>query len=176
LYTKRNRVRNRWACIKLRPTLPVAKVRQFSLPHVVEHFGLWARIETIMRWITSPHRLFDIAQENFYFYCFHLISKKGIDTPRSSRFAARDQVDRDFQKTILKKRKANKRVPEFLVRKITSCGNFRTICLTPLLNLRVWGVDNSLFLRCNNSQSWCDAHACEDTMHMLVRYGAHDAR
>jgi hypothetical protein len=51
------------------------------------------------------------AQENFYFYCFHLASRKGIDTPRSSRFEARDQVDRDFQKTITKKRKANKRVP-----------------------------------------------------------------
>jgi hypothetical protein len=31
-------------------------------------------------------------------------------------------------------------------------------------------------LRCNNFQSRCDAHACEDTMHVLVRYGAHDAR
>jgi hypothetical protein len=51
-----------------------------------------------------------IARENFFFYCFHLASRKGIDATRSSRFAARDQVDRDFQKTITKKRKANKRV------------------------------------------------------------------
>jgi hypothetical protein len=51
------------------------------------------------------------AQENFYFYCFHLASRKGIDATRSSRFATRDQVDRDSQKTITKKRKANKRVP-----------------------------------------------------------------
>jgi hypothetical protein len=51
------------------------------------------------------------ARENFYFYCFHLASRKGIDATRSSRFAAREQVDRDFQKTTTKKRKANKRVP-----------------------------------------------------------------
>jgi hypothetical protein len=112
---------------------------------ILRIWRLWARIKMIIRWITSPHWLFEIARENFYFYCFHLVSRKGIDTPRSSRFAARDQVDKDFQKTTTKKRKANKRVPEFLVRKITSCGNFRTILLTPLLNLRVWGVDNSLF-------------------------------
>jgi hypothetical protein len=31
------------------------------------------------------------------------LSRKGIDTSRSSRFAARNQVDRDFQKTIMKK-------------------------------------------------------------------------
>jgi hypothetical protein len=51
------------------------------------------------------------AQENFYFYCFHSTSQKGIDATRSSRFAARNQVDGDYQKTITKKRKANKRVP-----------------------------------------------------------------
>jgi hypothetical protein len=51
------------------------------------------------------------TQENFYFCCFHLASRKRIDATRSSRFVARDQVDRDFQKTITKKRKANKRVP-----------------------------------------------------------------
>jgi hypothetical protein len=33
------------------------------------------------------------AQGNFYFYCFHLASRKGIEATRSSRFAARDQVD-----------------------------------------------------------------------------------
>jgi hypothetical protein len=51
------------------------------------------------------------AQENFYFYCFHLASRKGIDATRSSRVAARDQIDKDFHKTITKKRKANRRVP-----------------------------------------------------------------
>jgi hypothetical protein len=25
-------------------------------------------------------------------------------------------------------------------------------------------------------KSWCDAHACDDTMHMLMQYGAPDAR
>jgi hypothetical protein len=33
-----------------------------------------------------------------------------IDATRSSRYAARDQVDGDFQKTIMKRRMANKRV------------------------------------------------------------------
>jgi hypothetical protein len=51
------------------------------------------------------------AQENFYFYCFHLASRKGIDAMRSSRFVARDHVDRDSEKTITKNSKANKRVP-----------------------------------------------------------------
>jgi hypothetical protein len=24
-------------------------------------------------------------------------------------------------------------------------------------------------------KNWCDPHACEDIMHMLMRYGTHDA-
>jgi hypothetical protein len=36
-----------------------------------------------------------------------------MDATRSSRFTARDQFDRDFQKTTTKKRMANKRVPKF---------------------------------------------------------------
>jgi hypothetical protein len=35
------------------------------------------------------------AQESFYSYFFHLASQKGIDATRSSRLAARDQVDSD---------------------------------------------------------------------------------
>jgi hypothetical protein len=68
-----------------------------------------------------------------------------------------------------------KEFPNFLVRIMALCGNFRVGLLTPLLILQIWGFDNSLFLNCNTFQSRCDAYACEDTMHMLVRYGAHDA-
>jgi hypothetical protein len=43
---------------------------------------------------------------------------------------------------------------------------------TQLVNLRGWRL---IILRCNDFKSWRDAPACEDTMHMLVWYGAHDA-
>jgi hypothetical protein len=43
---------------------------------------------------------------------------------------------------------------------------------TQLVNLRCWRL---IILRCNDPKVWYDVHACEDTMHMLVRYGAHDA-
>jgi hypothetical protein len=39
------------------------------------------------------------AQENFY--CFHLASRKGIDATRSSRLAARGQVDSDYPTRFL---------------------------------------------------------------------------
>jgi hypothetical protein len=45
------------------------------------------------------------AQENFYVQCSPLASRREIDATRSSRFVARDQFDRDFQKTIMKKKK-----------------------------------------------------------------------
>jgi hypothetical protein len=41
------------------------------------------------------------------------LAEKGIDVVRLSRLAAWGRVDRDFRKTITKKRKANKRVPKF---------------------------------------------------------------
>jgi hypothetical protein len=91
---------------------------------------------TNTRWMTSPHWLFenlDCSRKIFYFYYFHLASRNRIDATRSSRLVAWDQVDRNFHKTIMRKRKANKRVPKFSCMKITSCGNFRIILLTPLL-------------------------------------------
>jgi hypothetical protein len=42
-----------------------------------------------------------IAEESFYFYCFHSASRKGIDATRSSRLAARDQVDSDHPTRFL---------------------------------------------------------------------------
>jgi hypothetical protein len=51
------------------------------------------------------------AQENFYVYGFCLAGRKGIDATRLSRLAAWGQVGRTYQKIIMRKRKANKRVP-----------------------------------------------------------------
>jgi hypothetical protein len=67
------------------------------------------------------------------------LAGKGIDATRSSRFAARGQVDRNFQKTIIKKREANKRVPKFACTKDDFKRNFRIILLTPYL-FRKFGV------------------------------------
>jgi hypothetical protein len=41
------------------------------------------------------------AQEILYFYCFHSASRKRIDATRSSRLAARDQVDSDHPSKFL---------------------------------------------------------------------------
>jgi hypothetical protein len=54
------------------------------------------------------------TRENFYFYCFHLARRKGIDATRSSRIAAWGQVDRDSQKTITKKGTLIKEFHSFL--------------------------------------------------------------
>jgi hypothetical protein len=69
-------------------------------------------------------RTLTAQEKNFYFYCFHLASRKGIDATRSSRFTARDQFVRDSNRP-LQRRKANDRVPQALVRKMTSGGNFK---------------------------------------------------
>jgi hypothetical protein len=68
---------------------------------------------TNTRWMTSPHWLFENldCSRKFLLLLLPLGEQEGIDATRSSRFTARDQVNRDFQKTITKKRKANKRVP-----------------------------------------------------------------
>jgi hypothetical protein len=42
---------------------------------------------------------------------------------------------------------------------MTSCGNFRIILLTPLLNFVNLSCWHLIILRCNNFQSWGDAHA-----------------
>jgi hypothetical protein len=54
--------------------------------------------------MTPPHGFFENldCSRNFYFYCFHLASRKGNDATWSSRLAARNQVDRDYQKTLTK--------------------------------------------------------------------------
>jgi hypothetical protein len=44
---------------------------------------------------------------------------------------------------------------------------------TYFANLGFWQL---IVLKVQYFSSWCDAYACEDTMHRLVRYGAHDAR
>jgi hypothetical protein len=49
------------------------------------------------------------------------------------------------KRPLRKKGRLVKEFQNFLLRKMNSCGNFRTILLTPLLNLRIWGVDISLF-------------------------------
>jgi hypothetical protein len=73
------------------------------------------------------------------------------------------------QKTITKKkRKATKRVPKFSCTKDDFKWELQGILLTPLLTSQIWGFVNSLFSRCDN---FFKIHA----MHMLVRYGAHDA-
>jgi hypothetical protein len=51
------------------------------------------------------------AQDNFYFYCFHLASRKGIDATRLLTLAARDHVDSDPPLDFYEKRKASERVP-----------------------------------------------------------------
>jgi hypothetical protein len=76
------------------------------------------------------------------------LAGRGMDATRLSRVVTRDHVDGDSRKTITKRRMANKRLPKFLVRRITSSGNFKTMLLTHLLIVRIWGFDNSLFLRC----------------------------
>jgi hypothetical protein len=104
------------------------------------------------------------------------LAGKGFDATWSSRLAAWDQVDRTFQKSIMRKRKANKRVPSFsctdngFVRKLQ---NRLAHTFTYFANLGFWQL---IVLKVQYFSSWCDAYACEDTMHMLVRYGAHEAR
>jgi hypothetical protein len=100
------------------------------------------------------------AQENFYVYCFYLASRRGIDAIRSSRVAARDQINQISKRPLRKKRKATKRVPKFSCTKDNFMRELQTNLahtFTYFVNLR---FDNSLFLRCDNFQSRCDAHAC----------------
>jgi hypothetical protein len=99
-----------------------------------------------------------------YFYCLHLSSRNRIDATRSSRLAAWGRVDRDFQKITTKKRKAkwglNKAFHTFLHERWLQVGTSKQSCSHLYLLCKIWGFDNSLFLRCENFQSWCDTHAC----------------
>jgi hypothetical protein len=105
------------------------------------------------------------------------LAGKGFDAIRSSRLAAWGQVDRNYQRIITKgKGRLNKEFHPSLYERWLQVGTSKNNLAHLYLLCEIWGFDNSSFLRCENFQSWCDAHACEDTMHMLVRYGAHDAR
>jgi hypothetical protein len=80
---------------------------------------------TNTRWIISLRWLFENLN------CSRKVSTstvstwlagRGIVATRSSRFTARDQFDRDFQKIIMRKRRANKRVPISPVRRWLQVG------------------------------------------------------
>jgi hypothetical protein len=69
---------------------------------------------TNTRWMTSQCWLFenlDCSRKISTFTVSTWLAGKGINATRSSRWATWDQVDRTFQKIIMRKRKANKRVP-----------------------------------------------------------------
>jgi hypothetical protein len=84
-----------------------------------------------------------------------------FEATRFSRFAARDQDDTAHPTRFLwGKGKSSERGPSISCTEIDCGGNFGTILLTPLLNLWIWGVDNSLF--------WGAIILKVDAMHMLV--------
>jgi hypothetical protein len=135
---------------------------------------------TNTRWMTSLHWLFenlDRSGEVSTSTVSTWLAGKGFDATRSSRLAAWDHVDRTFQKIIMRERKANKRVSTFsctdngFVRKLQII-----ILLTPFLISQILGFWQLVVSKVRYFSSWCDAYACEDTMLMLVRNGAHDAR
>jgi hypothetical protein len=69
-------------------------------------------MSTDKRWMTSPHWLFEnLDCSRKLLLLLPIGSGKELIAKRSSRFAARNQVDGDYQKTFMKKRKASKRVP-----------------------------------------------------------------
>jgi hypothetical protein len=80
------------------------------------------------------------------------------------------------KRPLRRKRRLLKESQIFLYERSLQAGTSEQSCSHLCLTLWIWGVDNSLFWGALNFKSWCDAHAREDTMHMLVWYGAHDAR
>jgi hypothetical protein len=58
--------------------------------------------------MTSQLGFFENLDYSRKLYFYYLSDRKGVDVKRSSRLAARNQVDRDYQKTFTKKRKASK--------------------------------------------------------------------
>jgi hypothetical protein len=71
------------------------------------------------------------AQDNFYFYYFHLALREGIDATRPSRLAARNHVDSDIQLDFYEeKERLVKGFLNFFVQRALQCGNCRTILLT----------------------------------------------
>jgi hypothetical protein len=88
------------------------------------------------------------------------LAEKESDAPRSSELAAWCQADRTFQKSIMRKRKANKTVP------IISCTKYdfkwelqRLILLTPLLISQILRFWQLIVLKVQYFSSWCDAYA-----------------
>jgi hypothetical protein len=112
---------------------------------ILRIWRLWARTKNeytvddfSMLTIREPWLL----EKSFYFSCFHLAGRKEFDATRSSELGAWCQADRTFQKSIMRKRKANKRVPIFSCTKDDFKWELqRIILLTPLLIsqiLRFW--------------------------------------
>jgi hypothetical protein len=105
---------------------------------------LWARTKnehSMDVFSTLTIRVPWLLEKGFYFYCFRLASRRGFDATRSSRFTARDQFDRDFPKDHYEEKKGRllKEFQSFLVRKMTSSGNFKESC-SHLYLLRKFGV------------------------------------
>jgi hypothetical protein len=87
------------------------------------------------------------------------LAGKGIDAARSSWFTARDQLS-EISNRSLQRKKANDRVPQAPVRKVTSVGTSRNNLAHTFTHFaNFWGFDNSLFWKCTTFQSWRDAYA-----------------
>jgi hypothetical protein len=152
----------------------VAKSFERSWAYFLEHGP-----RTNTRWMSSPHWLFESLDCSREF--LRLMLSLGWQEGKLMLQGHRD-MRQETKSTEISTRppwgkgSLIKEFPNFLVRIMALCGNFRIILLTPLLISQIWGFVNSLFWKCNTFQSWCDAYACEDTRHTLVWYGAHDAR
>jgi hypothetical protein len=107
------------------------------------------------------------------FYCSHLASRNRIDATWSSRLVAWGRVDRDFQKITTKKRKAkgglNKEFHTFLHERWLQVGTSKNNLAHTFTYFANFGV---LTTRCFESATLFKA----DAVHMLVQYGARDAR
>jgi hypothetical protein len=91
---------------------------------------------TNTRWMTSSHWLFKNldCSRIFYFYCFHLASRKWNWCYKVVEIGGMRPNRQEFPKDYYEEKgRLLKEFPSFLVRKRTSSGNFRRILLTPLL-------------------------------------------
>jgi hypothetical protein len=106
-------------------------------------------------------RTLTAQEKSFYFYRFHLASRKRIDATRSSELATCCQADRAFQKSIMRKRKANKRVPIFSCMKDDFKWELQRIfLLTPLLISQTLRFRQLIVLQVQYFSSRCNAYAC----------------
>jgi hypothetical protein len=95
------------------PQLVIATKRSFAKASIDPGFTSLRDFEDLEGMSTDHGRISDgcllhmdfsrtsTSQDNFYFYYFHLASRKGIDATWSSRLAARDQVDSDHPTRFL---------------------------------------------------------------------------